>query len=118
MLPFFLPLLNDRAIRVCDDINLEWCIYVYVCKYVCVGVPCMHECKYVCLSVSVHEGLCTCMYVRIYLCVTVCTYAFMYMYVCVHCFVFIHFYCASHIMSFSEALPTTAIDTMSKFTRR
>ena len=32
--------------------------------------------------------------------------------------VFIHFYSASHSMSLSEALPTTAIDTVSEFTRR
>jgi len=29
--------------------------------------------------------------------------------------VFIHFYSASHNMSLSEALPTTAIDTVSEF---
>jgi len=33
-------------------------------------------------------------------------------------FVFIHFYGASHSMSLSEALPTTANDTVSEFTRR
>src|SRR6218665_38116 len=33
-------------------------------------------------------------------------------------FVFIPFYSASHSISFSEALPTTAIDTVSEFTRR
>jgi len=31
---------------------------------------------------------------------------------------FIHFYSASHSMSLSEALLTTAIDTVSQFTRR
>jgi len=33
-----------------------------------------------------------------------------------YCIVFIHFYSASHNMSLSEALPTTAIDTVSEFT--
>src|SRR6218665_3600515 len=32
-----------------------------------------------------------------------------------HCVVFIHFYSASHGMSLSEAIPTTAIDTVSEF---
>jgi len=32
--------------------------------------------------------------------------------------VFIHFYSASTLMSLSEALPTTAIDTVSELTRR
>ena len=32
--------------------------------------------------------------------------------------VFIHFYSASHSLNLSEALPTTAIDTESEFTRR
>jgi len=36
----------------------------------------------------------------------------------IDCTVFIHFYSASHSMSFSEALPTAAIDTVSEFTRR
>jgi len=31
------------------------------------------------------------------------------------CIVLIHFYSASHSMSLSEALPTTAIDTVSEF---
>src|SRR6218665_3287495 len=35
-----------------------------------------------------------------------------------YCIVFIHFYSASHNLSLSEALPTTAIDTVSEFTRR
>ena len=35
-----------------------------------------------------------------------------------YCIVFIHFYSASHSLSLSEALPTTAIDTVSEFTRR
>src|SRR6218665_3301005 len=35
-----------------------------------------------------------------------------------YCIVFIHFYSASHSMSLSEALPTTAIDAVSEFTRR
>ena len=35
-----------------------------------------------------------------------------------YCIVFIHFYSASHSMSLSEALPTTAIDTVSEFTRQ
>ena len=35
-----------------------------------------------------------------------------------HCIVFIHFYSASHSMRLSEALPTSAIDTVSEFTRR
>jgi len=35
-----------------------------------------------------------------------------------YCIVFIHFYSASHNMSLSEALPTTAIDTVSEFTHR
>jgi len=35
-----------------------------------------------------------------------------------HCIVFVHFYSASHSMSLSEALPTTAIDTVSQFIRR
>ena len=35
-----------------------------------------------------------------------------------YCIVFIHFYSASHSMSLSEAFPTTAIDTVSEFTRR
>src|SRR6218665_3100255 len=34
-----------------------------------------------------------------------------------YCIVFIHFYSASHSLSLSEALPTTAIDTVSEFTR-
>ena len=34
-----------------------------------------------------------------------------------HCIVFIHFNSASHSMSLSEALPTTAIDSVSEFTR-
>src|SRR6218665_171633 len=34
------------------------------------------------------------------------------------CIVFIHFYSASHSTSLSEALPTTAIDTVSEFTCR
>jgi len=33
-----------------------------------------------------------------------------------YCIVFIHFYSAYHSMSFSEELPTTAIDTASEFT--
>ena len=32
-----------------------------------------------------------------------------------YCIVFIHFYSASHSMSLLEALPTTAIDTVSGF---
>src|SRR6218665_731927 len=36
----------------------------------------------------------------------------------VNCIVFIHFYSASHSMILSEALPTTAIDTVLEFTRR
>jgi len=35
-----------------------------------------------------------------------------------YCIVFIHFYGASHSMSLSEALQTTAIDTVSEFTSR
>src|SRR6218665_1987493 len=35
-----------------------------------------------------------------------------------YCIVSIHFYSTSHSMSFSEALPTTAIDTVSDFTCR
>ena len=35
-----------------------------------------------------------------------------------YCIVFIHFYSASYSRSFPEALPTTAIDTVSEFTRR
>ena len=35
-----------------------------------------------------------------------------------YCIVFIHFYSSSHSLSFLEALPTTAIDTVSEFTRR
>src|SRR6218665_2802157 len=35
-----------------------------------------------------------------------------------YCIVFIHLYSASHSLSLSEALPTTAIDTMSEFTHR
>src|SRR6218665_134040 len=35
-----------------------------------------------------------------------------------YCIVFIHFYSASNNLSLSEALPTTAIDTVSEFTRR
>src|SRR6218665_997079 len=35
-----------------------------------------------------------------------------------YCIVFIHFYSASHSLSLSEVLPTTAIDTVSEFTRR
>ena len=35
-----------------------------------------------------------------------------------YCIAFIHFYSAYHGMSLSEALPTTAIDTVSEFTRR
>ena len=35
-----------------------------------------------------------------------------------YCIVFIHFYSASHSLSLSEALPTTAIATVSEFTRR
>src|SRR6218665_3622167 len=35
-----------------------------------------------------------------------------------YCIVFIHFFSASHSLSLSEALPTTAIDTVSEFTRR
>ena len=35
-----------------------------------------------------------------------------------NCIVFIDFYSASHSMSLSEALPPTAIDTVSEFTRR
>ena len=39
--------------------------------------------------------------------------------VCVlYCIVFIHFYSASRSLSLSEALPTTAIDTVAEFTRR
>ena len=34
------------------------------------------------------------------------------------CIVFIHFYSAPHGMNLSEALPTTAIETVSGFTRR
>src|SRR6218665_1967172 len=34
------------------------------------------------------------------------------------CIIFIHFYSASHSMSLSEALQTTAIDTVSEFTRQ
>src|SRR6218665_352658 len=36
----------------------------------------------------------------------------------VHVFVFIHIYSASHSISLSEVLRTTAIDTVSEFTRR
>ena len=35
-----------------------------------------------------------------------------------YCIVFIHFYSTSGSLSLSEALPTTAIDTVSEFTRR
>src|SRR6218665_541643 len=35
-----------------------------------------------------------------------------------YCIVLIHFYSASHGISLSEVLPTTAIDTVSEFTRR
>ena len=35
-----------------------------------------------------------------------------------YCIVFIHFYSASHSLSLSEALPTTAIDTVLEFTRQ
>ena len=35
-----------------------------------------------------------------------------------YCIVFIHFYSASHSLTLSEALPMTAIDTVSGFTRR
>src|SRR6218665_1368446 len=38
--------------------------------------------------------------------------------VVLYCIVFIHFYSASHSLSLSEALPNTAIDTVSEFTRR
>src|SRR6218665_2828393 len=34
------------------------------------------------------------------------------LFVSLYCIVFIHFYSASHSLSFSEALPTTAIDTV------
>jgi len=34
-----------------------------------------------------------------------------------YCIVCIHFYCTSHSLSLSEALPTTAIGTVSEFTR-
>src|SRR6218665_3185361 len=34
-----------------------------------------------------------------------------------YCIVFIHFYSASRSLSLSEALPTTAIDTVPEFTR-
>src|SRR6218665_2436481 len=37
---------------------------------------------------------------------------------CIFCLVFSHFYSASHIMSLSEVIPTTAIETASGFTRR
>jgi len=40
------------------------------------------------------------------------------LYSLLYCIVFIHFYSASHSLSLSEALPTTAIDTVSEFTRR
>ena|SRR6218665_3263767 len=40
------------------------------------------------------------------------------LHVVLHGIVFIHFYSASHSMSLSEALPTTAIDTVSEFTHR
>jgi len=33
-----------------------------------------------------------------------------------YCIVFIHFYSASHSMGLSEALPTTAIDTVGVYT--
>ena len=35
-----------------------------------------------------------------------------------YCIVFIHLYSASHSLSLSEALSTTAIDTVSEFARR
>jgi len=35
-----------------------------------------------------------------------------------YCIVFIHFYSASHGMSLSEALPTTAIDTVGVYTSK
>jgi len=35
-----------------------------------------------------------------------------------YCIVLIHFYSASHSMNLSEALPTTAIDSVSEFTHR
>ena len=50
---------------------------------------------------------------------TSCMYALifaLYMHPFIHCIVFIHFYRASHSMSLSEALLTTAIDTVSEFT--
>src|SRR6218665_1538325 len=56
-----------------------------------------HPCTYLYLSV--------CLYVRLSL-------------LCWRPIVFIHFYSASPSMSLSEALPTTAIDTVSEFTRR
>src|SRR6218665_1175924 len=34
-----------------------------------------------------------------------------------HCIVFIHFYSAFHNMSLSDALPTTAIDTVGVYTK-
>src|SRR6218665_1036176 len=38
------------------------------------------------------------------------------LYIVLYCIVFIHFYSASHSLSLSEALPTTAVDTVSEFT--
>jgi len=35
-----------------------------------------------------------------------------------YCIVFVHFYSASHSMSLSEALPTTAIDTVLDIPKR
>src|SRR6218665_3854413 len=40
------------------------------------------------------------------------------LFIVLYCIVFIHFYSGSHSLSLSEALPTTAIDTVSEFTRR
>src|SRR6218665_1490469 len=39
-------------------------------------------------------------------------------FIVLYCTVFIHFYNASHSMNHSEALPTTATNTVSEFTRR
>ena len=59
--------------------------------------------------------VCACLYKRmlLYILVYVGKYC-----IVLYCIVFIHFYSASHNLSLAEALPTTAIDTVSEFTRR
>src|SRR6218665_645267 len=109
-----------RFMYICMNVCMYACMYIcmIVCMYVCACIYiyiCMYRCMYRCMNVCMHA----CMYVCVYMYARIRIYARMYTHLYVlYCIVFIHFYSASHSLSLSEALPTTAIATVSEFTRR